>query len=124
MWRASLFRKVFTLDVGEGVFLKRNSGVTTLLRAIVDEAVLTDVQIARPREAFPVIRLAASQFFLEPVEAAVALFAIALDFAIDPFFTSIQGFHRTGAIVNNAERAGEPELKCPLRDSYRVFGIL
>src|SRR5258707_526692 len=100
---AVLLGKVFTLDVGEGVFLEWNSGITALLRAIVHETVLTDIQVTGACAAFPVIGFTSRKLFLKPVKAAVALFAIALDFAVDAFFAPVQRFHRTRAVVNDAQ---------------------
>ena len=89
MRRASLLGEVLALDVVERVLLERNSGVTALLRAIVNEAVLTDVKIAGARAARPFIRLASREVFLKPMKSAVALFVVAPDLAIDARFTAI-----------------------------------
>jgi len=65
MGSAWLHRVVFMLQILTRVFFKWNAGMTALLRAIVHEAVLTNVEVAAPRATMPIIRPPLSQIFIE-----------------------------------------------------------
>src|SRR5438876_1121766 len=97
MGSAGLFREVLTIHIGERVFLERNTGITALLRAIVNQAILTDIEIAGTCTASPIVRFASREIFLEPIEAAVALLTVGFDFLIDAFLAAIQRFHGAAA---------------------------
>ena len=78
----------------ERVFLQRNAGMSALLRAVVHEPVFADVQVARACAAAPVVGFAASEIFLEPIQAAVALLSDVLDLSIIAFFPAAYRFDR------------------------------
>src|SRR5215470_2467777 len=63
--RAPLRRQKLALDVVDRVGLERHPGNAALLRAVMDEAVLADVEVARARAAPPLVRLAVGEPFLE-----------------------------------------------------------
>ena len=69
---AGFFGEEFALDDLGGVVGDRNARVAALLRAVADDPVLVDVEIARARSAAPVVRLAIGDGLLEAVEARVA----------------------------------------------------
>ena len=56
----------------EGVLGQRLAGVAALLRAVVHQAVLADVHVARAGAATPVVRLAVRDVVLEVIEAREA----------------------------------------------------
>lgn len=100
---ARLFRKVFALDVGECVFLERYSGIAALLRAVMHEAVFTNVEVTGAGAAAPVVRFSVRKVVLEPIEPAITLFAVVFDLAIDALFALVQRLHGAGAVVNDPE---------------------
>ena len=55
----------FSLQILTRVSFKRNAGMTALLRAIVHQAVLTNVEVAAPRATMPVIRPPLGQIFIK-----------------------------------------------------------
>src|SRR5439155_20841006 len=63
--RARLPRRELAADVVDGISLERHGGEAALLRAVVDEPVLADVQIPRARAAAPVVRPAVGQVVLK-----------------------------------------------------------
>src|SRR5262245_59550998 len=69
--RARLRRRELALDVLDGVVLQRNSRVAALLRAVVHEPLLADVEVARARAAAPVVRLAVGEVVLKAADAGV-----------------------------------------------------
>lgn len=123
IWGAGLLCEVLTLDIGECVFLERNAGKAALLRAIVHKAIFANVEIAGPRAASPLVGYSAREIFLKPVKAAVAGFAVCLDFAIDLFFAAIERFHRAVAVVNDTQRACKTKLDRAMGNGQCVFGI-
>ena len=56
---AAFFGEEFAVALLVGVFHERNAGIAALLRAIVDQAVFADVEVARAGAAAPVVFLAA-----------------------------------------------------------------
>src|SRR5262245_32279145 len=87
--RACLLGEVFSLHMFVCVLLERNPGVPARLRAIVDETVLADVQIAGASPAAPVIGSPAREIFLKPIQTAVALLSGVFDFSINAFLTTV-----------------------------------
>src|SRR5579864_8857409 len=62
---AGLFGEVFAADILDAVLLERNARIAALLRTVVNQAVLADVQIsAASAAAPPVIGLARDQILL------------------------------------------------------------
>ena len=56
--RAGFARGVFAIEIGLRVVFERDGGIAALLRAVVDEAVLTYIKVAGPGPASPLVRLA------------------------------------------------------------------
>ena len=69
--RTALFGEKFAPNVVDGVLLQRNPGIAALLRAVVNQSVLANVQVASARTAPPLVRFAVGDIVLEPVEASV-----------------------------------------------------
>src|SRR6185437_7608483 len=66
---AAFFRQVFALPLFLGVFGERDAGVPALLRAIVDQAILANIEVTRPRAAAPVILSPCRDIVLKTVHA-------------------------------------------------------
>src|SRR5690242_24288 len=71
--RAAFLGEELTTYVGAGVLLQRNARVAPLLRAIVHQPILADVQIAGAGAAAPVVRVAIGNVVLEAVESRIVL---------------------------------------------------
>ena len=56
---AVLLREVLSFDIRGSVTFQWNPGMSALLGAVVNEAVLADVEVARTGSALPVVHLAA-----------------------------------------------------------------
>src|SRR5690348_1004498 len=80
---AGLRRVELAADVLDGVLLERNRRVAPLLRAVVNEAELADVEIPGAGAAAPVVRLAVRQVVLEGADAGVEILDDVLR-AVDP----------------------------------------
>ncbi len=63
--RAPLLGQEFALDVVDGVRRERRAGRAALLRAVVDEALFADIQVARAGAAAPLVRLPVHELRLE-----------------------------------------------------------
>src|SRR5438067_167890 len=81
--RAPLLCVVLALDVGLRVVLDGDAGRAALLRAVVYEPVLADVEVARAGAAAPVVRLARGEVVLEPSQARVLRLVQSLQFVVD-----------------------------------------
>ena len=69
--RAAFGGQELALHVGGGVFGDRHAGVAALLGAVVHQAVLADVEVARTGAAAPVVGPPLRDRFLELVELRV-----------------------------------------------------
>src|SRR5215470_1648808 len=103
MWGAGFLCEVLALDVCECVFLQRNSRKAALLRAVVDQAIFADIEVARTGAAMPVVRSTLRQILLEPIKAAITVFAVGFDFAINTFLAAIQRLHRAVPVMDYSE---------------------
>jgi hypothetical protein len=72
--RAGFGGVVFAADIFERVFHQRLGRVAALLRAVVHQAVLADIEVARAGAAAPVILFAVRDVVLEIVDLRVAGF--------------------------------------------------
>src|SRR5262245_64599398 len=75
---AWLFRVKLASDVFAGVIFKRDGGVTALLRTVVNQSVLADVQVSGAGAAPPIVRPTVGQIVLKPVKACPARLAESL----------------------------------------------
>src|SRR4030095_8013427 len=66
------FGEIFAADVGGGILLEGNSRIATLLRTVVDETVFTDVEIACPGAAAPLVGPTLRDVVLERIDAREA----------------------------------------------------
>src|SRR5262249_62328979 len=88
---------------------------------VVAETVLAYIEVARAGAAIPIVWLPFRQVLLKPVEPAIAVLPVRLDFAIDPFFAAVQGLHRAVAVVDDTQRAGKTELHCTMSNRNGVL---
>ena len=72
---AAFLREKFALAMLFRVFGKRHARVSALLRAVMHQAVLADVQIARARATTPVVLQPLSDVVLELIDAREGLLA-------------------------------------------------
>src|ERR1700712_2457125 len=66
--RTTLLRQELPLYVGALVVGQRHTRITPLLRAVVHQPKLTDIQVPSPSAATPVVRLSVRNCFLEMIE--------------------------------------------------------
>ena len=71
-------------DVCDGVVRERDAGRAALLRTVMHEAVLADIEVARTGAAFPLVGPAIDQVVLEIRQTAVAALGQRLDTLIYP----------------------------------------
>src|SRR5438094_1566205 len=62
---AAFFGEIFAPDIGDRVLFQRNAGIAALLRAVMHQAVLADVQIACAGAAPPLVRTSLGNVVLE-----------------------------------------------------------
>jgi hypothetical protein len=105
------------------IFRERDAWVAALLGAIVDQAVLADVEVARTRAATPVVLAASGDIVLELVDAGERAFAERHDLLEDFLFAGTERLELAVTVVENANSGGEAEFDGAVGDSKRVFRI-
>src|SRR5262249_28750089 len=69
--RARFFGNKFTANILNAVLLQRNCRISALLRAVMDQSILTDIQVSRPGTTAPVVWTPVGNRLLEMIEARV-----------------------------------------------------
>src|SRR4029077_9735189 len=77
---------ILAADVVHAVLLQRNSGIAALLRAVVHQTVLADVQVTSPRTAAPLVRPSLRDVILETINAGETALLHRLHFVINALF--------------------------------------
>src|SRR5256714_15667639 len=121
--RAPLLRVVLALDVGLRVLLDGDAGRAALLRAVVYESVLADVEVARAGAAAPGVGLARGEAVLEPPQARVLRLVQSLQLVVNLLLAFGQRLQKPVPVVYDADRRGEAEFDCAARDCERVFRV-
>src|SRR6185369_4547395 len=103
MWGARFFRDVFTADVGGCVVFQRNSWVAALLRTVVNQAVLADIEVTRAGAASPLIRAPLRDVVLESVDAGETALFHGFDFLVNLLLFVVEWFQLAAAVVNNSD---------------------
>lgn len=106
------------------VFDKRDAGIAALLRAIVHEAILANIEIARTSAAAPIILASRGNIVLKRIDARERTFAEAHDFLENLALVWRKGLELAIAIVNDADRGGESQFDGAAGNSECVFGMM
>src|SRR5690348_1835861 len=67
-----LFRPIFAMNILDAVACERNTRVAALLRTVVNQPILANIEIARTRPAPPLVRSAVGNILLKINEASKA----------------------------------------------------
>src|SRR5262249_5383099 len=123
--RTGLLDRRLALQIRARVLCERYAGMAPLLRAIVDQPILADVQESSASAAVPAIREALRDVFLEAIvlREGEHLLAWFQQLAIDVQVFRSQRKELPAAIMQNSYRAGEPQRACPQRDGAGVLGV-
>src|SRR5579862_8010827 len=97
----------FAAQVCNRIFRQWNAWISTLLRAVVHQAVFANVEIAPASAATPLVRLPQGNIVLKRIDARKAAFLQALHLVIHPALFVIQRLHLSSAIVNDSNRRAE-----------------
>src|SRR5438128_113152 len=84
VWGARFLRHKFAAYVRERIFLQRDGRVPTLLRAVMHQPVLTDVEVTSSGTAAPLVGTPQRDIVLETVYAREAAFFQRLHFVVNP----------------------------------------
>jgi len=101
---AALRGEELALALVRGVSIERNSRMPALLRAIVDETIFADIEVAGSGAAPPVIIEAGGDIALKGVDAGEGTLSERHDFAEDFRFALAKGLKLPAAIVQDAHR--------------------
>jgi len=121
---AILLGEELAADVFTGVFEERDAGIAALLGAVMDQALLADVNVAAAGAAAPINGLAQRNIFLEPGEVGEAAPSEILELAVDGEFLFTERFKLAAAIVNDADGATEAEFERAAADGESVIRVL
>src|SRR6478609_5252296 len=128
--RAPFRRQQLAPDVLGRVAGERDAGHPALLRTPVDEAILTDVEIARAGAATPVVRLAVGKVGLETANAGIEVLEDLLAPADQPHHVVEHGalgaaerLQDARTVVDDADRGGEAKLARTFVDGAGVFRV-
>src|SRR5580692_6349552 len=108
---AALLREKFAVALLVGILRQRLAGVASLLRAVMHQAVLADVEIARAGAAAPVVLFAVGDIVLKAVDAGIAALLHSAHGQVHFALVAAQRLQLAVAIVNDADRGGEAELE-------------
>src|SRR5215470_12417510 len=103
---------------------ERHARVAALLRAVMDEAVFADIEVARAGAAPPIVFEAFGDVVLEEIHAREGVLPERHDFLENFLLTLAERRELAVGIVKDADGGGEPQLDSPMRHGERVFGIL
>ncbi len=118
---ARFFRQVFAAQIVARVAREWNAGIAALLRAVVHESVLADVEITRPGAAAPVVGQAPGNVVLKRVDAGKAALFERLHFVIDAALFLAQRLQLPAAVVNDSDRRSESEFYGALADHEGIL---
>src|SRR6187402_1085203 len=100
---AALFGEELPLYICSGVLRQGRSRVSALLRTVVHQTVLADVEVTSTRAATPVIRHTVGNLLLKSVEARVRAARQVSHLLPDAALFAAKRAKLTGAIVNDAD---------------------
>src|ERR1051326_2734033 len=110
-WGAGLRGAVLAADVRYRVLGERLGRIAALLRAVVHQAVLADIEVAGAGTAAPVVLLAVRDVVLEIVDARVAALLHGAHGSVDLALLVAERLQLAFAIVDDPDRRGEAQLQ-------------
>src|SRR5579883_3390610 len=121
---AFLHGAVFAADVVDRVFHQRLGRIAALLRTVVHQAVLADVEIAGAGAASPLVLDAVRDVVLEIVDLGVTALFHGAHGHVDFAFNVAERLQLAFAVVNDPDRGGEPEFDRALAHHQGVPRVL
>src|SRR5262245_28997539 len=100
--------------------------MTTLLRTVMNQAVLANVEVSPSRATMPLIRQTANQILLELVVVIEREEGLPLgiqNFVVDAPLRRLERLQLTGVVMKYPDRPLEAEFAHPSRDGQRVLGL-
>src|SRR5215510_10938582 len=98
--------------------------MAALLRTVMNQAVLANVEVTAPRATMPLVWQTANQIILKLVvviEREEGLRPGTQDFVVDAPLRRLERLQLARMVMKNSDRPLETELAYPARDSQRVF---
>src|ERR1700728_1564610 len=120
---AAFFGEVFATHVVARVSRQRYAGIATLLRTVVHQPVLADVEITCSGAAAPVVGKTLRNIVLEGVDAGEAALLPRFHLVVDAALFVIQRLYLTAAVVNDSDGRAETQFHGALSDRERVLWI-
>ena len=120
---AAFFGAEFALALLGRVFGERNAGISALLRAIMDQAVLADVEVARAGAAAPIVFAARGDVVLEAIDASEGALAERHDLFENFALALAERAELAVAIVQNAHGGSESKLDGAVSDGESVLRV-
>ena len=124
MRSARFFRVELAMAALGGVLGERDARIAALLRAVMDEAILANVEIARAGAAAPMVFAARGDIVLKRIDARKRAFAEAHDFLENFALVRCKRLKLAVAVVNDANRRGKSQFDGATRDGEGVLGMM
>src|SRR5581483_1263485 len=119
----AFFGEILATDIGNCVFFQRDAGIPPLLRAVMHQPILADVEVARSGAATPLVRTSLGNVVLEGIDTGEAAPLQGLHLVIDAALFIAKRLQLAFPVMNNANRRAETEFHGPPADGQRVLGI-
>jgi hypothetical protein len=123
-WRAGFLSVVLAMPALGGILGERDARVAALLRAVVHQAVLANVEVTRARAAAPSVFASGGDIMLKGIDPREGAFSEGHDFLEDFAFVRVERPELTVAVVNDADSRGKTKLDGAARDNQCIVGML
>src|SRR5579863_6666787 len=123
MRSAALFGEIFTAHVIARVSCEWHARIAALLRAVMHQPILTNVEVAGAGTASPRIGQTLSDVVLEGVDAGEAALLPRLHFVVDPALFATQRLQLATSVMNDSDGGTETEFDGAFADGERILRI-
>src|SRR5882724_9784824 len=118
------FCQELTANISQRVFLQRDRRVATLLRAVVNQSLLADVEIAGAGAATPLVGTSLGDVVLKSVDPRETALLHGLHLMVDGSLFVGEGLELSAAIVNDSDGGAEAELQGAAADRQGILRVL
>src|ERR1700733_14521106 len=101
---ARLFRIELAPQIADRIVFQRDSWIATLLRAVVHQSILANIEVASASATAPLIGPAERDVVLKCIDARKAALLKRFHLVVDAPLIVGQRLHLAGAVMNNANR--------------------
>ncbi len=123
MRRTAFFRHILSPDVVERILLQRGAGISALLRAIMHQPVLADIEITRAGAAAPLVGTSLRNIVLKGVDAGEATLLHRLHLVVDALLFVGERLQLAAAVMDDADGRSESQAQRAFADVSASCGL-